>query len=366
VVAVTDASGPVGRAVVAALREAGTARPAPVRRVIAVDDAGPAEADAPRGRVQGGVLRRRADLSAPGVAQALAGAEVVVHIATGEDALDHVDPVARRIRAVRSAQAVSTAAAAVGAERLIVVTSAMVLGARPDNPVPLPEGTAARAEPDAGVVGDLVEVERVLERVPRVHPGLALTLLRPAALVGPGVDTLVTRHFEAPRLLVLRGHEMSWQFCHLHDLASAVVRAVTADLDGALTVGSPGVLPEAEVERISGRRRLEVPPSLAFSTAERLHRVGVLPGPAGELAFVVHPWAVPSHRLVAAGWSAGYDNEACLRELLALLGGRHSVAGRRLERRDAAMGAAGAAVALMGTAALLRQARSRRERRRRT
>jgi hypothetical protein len=49
-------------------------------------------------------------------------------------------------------------------------------------------------------------------------------------------------------------------------------------------------------------RRVELPSSLAFSTAERLHRVGVLPAPPGDLAFVAYPWAVSSRRLREAGW----------------------------------------------------------------
>jgi hypothetical protein len=110
-------------------------------------------------------------------------------------------------------------------------------------------------------------------------------------------------------------------------------------------------------------RPLELPPGLAFGTAERLHRVGVLPTPGTDLAFVVHPWVVGSQRLREAGWVPAHDNDDCLAGVLAEVAGRHAVAGRRLERRDAAFGAAGAAVALLGTAAVLRQARSRHGRR---
>jgi nucleoside-diphosphate-sugar epimerase len=262
-------------------------------------------------------------------------------------------------------QAVTTAAAAVGAGRLIVVTSAMVFGARPDNPIPLPDDCELRADPDDGLVGDVLEIERVLARTPRAHPGLALTVIRPAALAGPGVDTSVTRHFEAPRLVLIRGADTRWQFCHLDDLGSAVVTALEAGLDGELTVASDGALSEVEVETQSRMRRLEVPQGLAFATVERLHRVGVLPTPAGELAYVVHPWVVGSQRLAEVGWRPAHQNAGCLAEVLEQAGGRHSMAGRRVDRRDAAVGAAGAAVALVGTAAILRQARSRQGRRRR-
>ncbi|GMA88509.1 hypothetical protein GCM10025868_37590 [Angustibacter aerolatus] len=96
-----------------------------------------------------------------------------------------------------------------------------------------------------------------------------------------------------------------------------------------------------------------------MGTAERLHRVGVLPTPASDLSYVVHPWAVSAQRLREAGWVATYDNETCLGVLLEQVRGHHAVAARRLDRRDAALGAAGAAVALVGTAAILRRRRRR-------
>ena len=40
-------------------------------------------------------------------------------------------------------------------------------------------------------------------------------------------------------------------------------------------------------------RRIELPSALAFGTAERLHRLGVIPAPASDLQYVVHPWVVP-------------------------------------------------------------------------
>jgi len=212
---------------------------------------------------------------------------------------------------------------------------------------------------DEGHVGDLVEVEATVAALAQAS-STALTVLRPAALAGPGVDSLVTRHFEAPRLLHVRGARAAWQFCHLDDLGTAVAHAVTGSLAGPLGVGCEGWLDDATTARLSGRRPVDLPPGLAFGTAERLHRFGVLPVPAAELSFVVHPWAVSSARLLASGWTPTRTNVECLAEVLALAGGRRAVAGRRVEGRDAAAGAAGAAVALLGAAALVRRARARR------
>jgi nucleoside-diphosphate-sugar epimerase len=204
-------------------------------------------------------------------------------------------------------------------------------------------------------------VERVVAGTPRIHPALRCTVVRPAALVGPGVDTMITRHFETPRLLALRGQTMLWQFLHVDDLGTAVATAIEHDLDGELTAGAMPWLTAEQVERLTGMRRVELPAGLAFGTAQRLQRTRVLPTPAEYLAYVVHPWVVGAARLADAGWAPRHDAEDCLAVLMAEVRGRFGVAGLRVERREAAWGAAGAAVAVVGAAALLRQARSRRK-----
>ncbi len=347
VVAVTNAASPTGEVLLAALRDAPD-----VQEVLAVDTR--------LGRTTG-VTWRLADPADPGVVEQLRGADAVVHLAPGDD-MEAALRLGSRRRAwvLRSAQAVTTAAAAVGARHLVVVTSAMVYGAAADAPVPVAEGADLVSAPDDGVVGDMLEVEAVAARATTAHPGLLVSSVRPAALVGPGVDTVITRHFEAPRLLALRDDRMAWQFCHVDDLASAVVVTLRERLEGAVTVGSPGSMNQRTVEQLSGMRRIELPSALAFATAERLHRVGVLPMPAEDLSYVVHPWVVGSAALRAAGWNALHDNETCFGVLLTEVRGRMALGARRVDRKDAAVGAAGAAVAIVGTAAVWRQARARR------
>jgi nucleoside-diphosphate-sugar epimerase len=248
----------------------------------------------------------------------------------------------------------------VGVRRVVLVSSAMVYGAQADNPVPLDEDAPLRAVADGTLVGDLLEIEALAERARTAHPGLAVTVVRPATLVGPDVDSVLTRHFEAPRLLVVRDTRPAWQFCHVDDLVEALVLAATGTAQGVLTAACDGWLEQADVEAISGMRHIELPAAVAFGTAERLHRLGIVPSPASDLQYVVHPWVVPSTRLRAAGWRPVYDNATALGALLEQVGGHHAVAARRVGRKDATLGAAGAAVAVVGTAALVRRARKRR------
>ena len=109
---------------------------------------------------------------------------------------------------------------------------------------------------------------------------MAVTVVRPAALVGDNVDTLVTRHFEAPRLLTVKGCAPRWQFCHVDDLVSALEFTVRGGITRDFAVGCDGWLEQDEVERISGLKSIELPARLTFGAAQRLHRVGVTPAPA--------------------------------------------------------------------------------------
>jgi nucleoside-diphosphate-sugar epimerase len=368
-IAVTGAAGGVG-----ALLTERLAASADVRRVLALDERlgdvkgaewhtldvrDPAIAEllrtsgASRGPAAGEPAREREPAAGP--------VDVVVHLALDLDLAS--DPAARTALNVRGTQTVLTAAAAAGVRRVVLCTSAMVYGALPGNDVPLAEDAELRATADASCVGDFLEIERLARRAPRAHPGLNVTVLRPAVLVG-GTDTALTRYFESPRLLVVAGSRPRWQFCHVDDLVSALEFAALEKVDGELAVGCDGWLEQEEVEELSGIRRMELPSALALGAATRLHRLGLTPSPAGDLAYTTHPWVVSGSRLYEAGWRPRWSNEEVLAELVTEVAGRHTVAGRRLGRKDAAttLGAAGATVALVGTAALVRRARRSRQR----
>jgi nucleoside-diphosphate-sugar epimerase len=343
-IAVTGASSGIGAAVLHALAQAGT------HKLVAIDER---RGDAAL------ATWRVADVRDPAFAAKLNGVDILVHLA--QDSRLDAPNAQRRALNVRGTSVALTAAAASGVKKVVILTSAMVYGARDDNRVPLDETAALRANPDDSLIGDWVEIERSIRRAERAHPWLHIITMRPATIVGPGADSVITRHFESPRLLLLKGSTPLWQFCHVDDLVAAIVVASTGDVAaGPLNVASPGWLSQADVERISGKRHMELPASVAFGTLERLHRVGATPATSQELEFLAYPWVVDAGRLTAAGWVASYDNETSLAVLLEEARRHLAVGARRFDRKDATRAAAGATVALVATAALARRARKRR------
>ncbi|GAA0948021.1 NAD-dependent epimerase/dehydratase family protein [Actinocorallia libanotica] len=345
-VAVTGAASGAGLALTARLAASGR-----FARVVALDTE--------RGELPGatGVTWRITDVRDPVLAGRLDGVDVLVH--TDVDRSPDTDPRERRTYNVRGAQTVIAASAGAGVGRLVLVTSASVYGADAANPIPLPEDSPLRAEPDTSVVGDFLEIEELAATVP--HPGVEITILRPAVLAGPGVDTVATRHFEAPRLLTAKGVPPHWQFCHVDDLVSALELAALGEVTGAAAVGCDGWLDGGAVEEITGKRSFELPASVTFGTAQRLHRLGLTPAPATDLYYVVYPWVVDCAKLRETGWRPSYDNETTLKALLQESSGRLAVVGRRVGGKEATMAtAAGATVAVIGAAAAVRRARRKR------
>lgn len=343
-VAVTGAARGVGLALAKRLSES-----ARVKRVIAIDS--------DRGDLAG-VTWRVADVRDPAVAARLDGVDVIVH--TDLDLSPDADERRRRTWNVRGVQAVLTAAAAERVGRVVLISSAMVYGARPENPVPLSEDAPLVAAADGSLAGDMAEIEALGVRARRASPGLEVAIARPAALVGEPADTLVTRHFESPRLPAARGCPPRWQFCHVDDLASALELAACGVIDGSFAVGCDGWLDSDQVEALSGRKTIELPAKVTLATAQRLHRLGLTPASAADLRYLIYPWVVECAQLRTAGWRPAYDNTVAFEVLLGQRSGAPAVAGRRLDRKDAAITAAGATAAVIGTAVIIARARRHR------
>lgn len=292
------------------------------------------------GRVDG-VVWRAAAVEDPLLPTRLAGTTTLVHLACEPDT-----PL------VEGTENVLRAAQQLAVRRVVLCTTTEVYGVRPDNPVPLPDDWPLQADPEPGSrLAAHVTVERLAEQARRT--GLEVTVLRPAALVGmPDCEpAALLRLLGAARLLAVKGVEPQWQLCHVEDLVRAVELAALGGVRGSVAVGCDGALPQSVVETMAGKPRLELPASVALSTAERLHRLGLSTSSARELDHVLGSVVVACDGLRAAGWAPTWTNESALQAQLD---------STRDDSRSTALTAAGATVALLGTAALVRQARRRR------
>lgn len=344
-IAVLGAARPLGGALLARL----DADPG-VTRILGLDDREP-------GMPVAKLDFRPADVRDRVLDQALDGADVVVHLpVTGLATPDEDTRFAVLVRGTRN---LLEALARTPVRRFVHLSSAMVYGAQPGNAVPLTEDAPLRATPAFGPAYQRLLAEELVTQWAAAHPERAVTVLRPATMLGPGVDDAITRHLESPRLPMVRGHEPPLQVVHTEDVAAALHLAATRDLPGVYNVAAEGWLSTREVRGLLGRRLVTLPEEVALAMAERLWQAGLVAVPPGALRYLMHPWVVSSARLQAEGWAPERTNRDVLREFAAEHAAYVTVGKLRARRADVAGGAA--AVALAATAALAASARRRRD-----
>ncbi len=247
----------------------------------------------------------------------LRGMDAVIHLGAMLEPVR--DDAEARTRQVDAARQVCEAAAAAGVPRLILTSSVLAYGPHPDNEVPIDEGHQLRGLPGFAGAEHAREVERWLQRWRQDHPEITVTVLRLALLAGPGLDTIITRAFEAPRLPAVRGHRPPLQFLHPDDAVGAVHHALRHDLDGAFNVCADGWLSYDEVAAIVGRPPLEVPEEVAYSGAAGIYALRLGDLPPGIVSLFVHPCVMSNQALTDTGWYPRASN----RDALAALAAEH-------------------------------------------
>lgn len=348
-VAVTGASGFVGRRLVAALAEAG-------HEVLALDVTPPPDP------FTGSVETRRLDILEGSLAVEFEGVDTVVHLAFQMDPIQ--DEARMRRVNIMGTRNVFECADEAGVGRVVYLSSAVAYGAHPDNDFPLTEQSALRANDDFNYAAMKGEVEAWLWPWAAEHPSLEVTTLRPAIILGPGVRNFITRQFEMPKLVSISGHRPPWQFVHVDDVVGAIQHVIEGNLSGAFNVAPEGWLSADEVEAILGRSTLAVPEELAFTVADQMWKAGVGDAPAGQVHYLMHPWVMSVDKLMDTGFRFQHSNRDTLGNFADEIRPYVTIGPFRAKRTTAAgVGLIGSALAAGLAVAGVRSVRSRRRRR---
>ena len=359
-VVVTGAAGPLGRRVVALA----LADPS-VEHVVAIDRTGAALPTGTR------VTPISMELTHPDLKAALEGAEAVVHLgvsepfdaAAGPDA--GLDGSGAATGGVDATRAVLDAATAAGVRTMVVLSSAMVYGAWPNNPVPLTEDAPLRPDPALRFAIEKAEIERLAgewreERGAHGDTFATVAVLRPTIAVARESSSWLGRSPWSPAGVQLHDEEPPAQFVHLDDLASAVDLARREHLDGPFNVAPDGWIPAEQLRALSGPApRLHLPVALAERLGAARLMFGLSRMPASVLPYTRCSWVVANDRLRAAGWEPTHSNEEAFVE--ADEGGMiASLNPKRRQMLSFAVVGAVTAGAIVGVVALVRRSRRNR------
>ncbi len=229
-----------------------------VQRVIGVDVV-PPRSDL------GDVRFVRADIRNPVIAKVIAGEAVdtVVHlgvIATSRSAGGRTSM--KEINVIGTMQLLAACQKSPQVEHLVVKSSSKVYGSSPRDPAMFSEDMAPRRMPRSGFAKDSVEVEGYVRGFARRRPDVRVTMLRCANLIGPVIETSLTRYFALPVVPTVLGFDPRLQFCHEDDALAALRHATLTDVAGTYNVAGDGVLMLSQALRRLGRPAVAVPPVL--------------------------------------------------------------------------------------------------------
>jgi UDP-glucose 4-epimerase len=159
------------------------------------------------------------------------------------------------------------ACAAAKVKRLVVASSTMLYGPRPDNPNFLSETHPLRGHPDAHCVRNRVEMETLLAEWRMRHPDTEVAVLRPCWIMGPSVWSRVVRYFSLPVVPMVLGYDPLLQFVHEEDCLHAFERATLQPHPGVYNLVARGVAPLSTLLRLAGKRILRLPAPLLYRMA---------------------------------------------------------------------------------------------------
>jgi len=256
--------------------------------------------------VPAGAESRTVDLMTHDLAELFAGADTVVHLASvlapkaqGVDIGRDVELTRRVIDGARQA----------GVSSLVVMSSALVYGAWPDNPVPLTEEAPLRPNPGFDFAAEKVEIEELVVALRAAEPSMSIAVLRPTVALAEGERSWVS-HVLASAAGVHAGDiDPPVQFLHFDDLASATVLAARRRLDGCYNVAPDGWIPPDAMSGFATLPRLRVPVWVADRLTAARFQLGLSATPPEILPWTIHPWVVANDRLRAEGWEPQNTNE---------------------------------------------------------
>lgn len=233
----------------------------------------------------------------------LQGIDVLVHLASAFGPALDGDPEVERADDVEMTRRLLDAASSASVRHLVLLSSATVYGAWPNNPVPLTEDAPLRPDPGFAFAVQKAEMERLAGEWRAAHPGSTVALLRAATPVAEDHPGWLALALRAARAFRGPDDDAPIQFLHLDDLAAAVVAAVRSALDGAANVAPDGWLTPTEFRELAGPvSRVRLPRWIGARAAVLGWRLRLAPAPPGVQPYAAGSWVVANDRLRGLGW----------------------------------------------------------------
>ncbi len=162
---------------------------------------------------------------------------------------------------------VTVAARHAQVRKLVMWSHTWLYGARASNPNFLTEKHPLRAPAGEPYFADKLEAEEQARKLAQRSPGVVVSILRTAPILGPTVHNAFTRYLARKLVPTMMGFDPLVQFLHEVDAIAALHLAVLRDAPGTFNIVGDGVLPLSTVIKLAGRVAVPIPHPLAETIA---------------------------------------------------------------------------------------------------
>jgi UDP-glucose 4-epimerase len=209
------------------------------------------------------------------------------------------------------------ACAEAGVRKVVLKSSMTVYGANPGNPSFITEQQPPQAGRSYGTTRNLVEIEAFCNGFRRQVPEMILTILRFSSIIGPKVDTPMTRFLKQPLAPVLMGFDPLMQVIHEMDVVEALAYAVYNDVPGVFNVAAEGILPLSRLMALASKLPIPIFHLFAYWGSDLLGAAGLSTRRHWpiEMDYLRYPWVGDLAKMREdLGFVPRYTAEEALRE----------------------------------------------------
>ncbi|PIB77737.1 hypothetical protein CQY22_000665 [Mycolicibacterium brumae] len=143
--------------------------------------------------------------------------------------------------------------------RVVLKSTSEIYGSSAYDPVAFTEDSSARRPPREGFARDSIDIEGYARGLGRRRPDIGVTILRLANMIGPAMDTALSRYLAGPVVPTIAGRDARLQLLHEQDALGALEHGVVAGRPGTFNVGADGIIMMSQAIRRSGRIALPMP-----------------------------------------------------------------------------------------------------------
>jgi UDP-glucose 4-epimerase len=217
---------------------------------------------------------------------------------------------------------VLAAAAALGVERVYVVTATMAYGAWPNNPVPITEAQPVHGHARYVYARHAAEADRIAQLWATLHRQRLMTIVRPCTIFGPGADNHLVRMWDSQTFLPDFGTgDQPTQFMHIDDAVNGLVALVDAAQPGAFNLVPDGEITWHQCAAVAGIEVRPVREQSFTGLAGGMWRLK-MPGveiPPSFVDFFKYPYLASNARLKQAvpGWQPEHPSAQVFEQQMA-------------------------------------------------